>query len=123
MYEELVQRAGLAQRMAGSETIELTNSASYLREGGQDAVVIAASERLTAAGADAVVVAGAAVAGIAHRLRAQLSVPILDGIACAVGQAENLVRLGLRQRTAVLPLTGGSVTTGIDPALSRLLSR
>ena len=45
-------------------------SAAYLRERGQDAAVIAASERLIAAGADAVVVAGTAVAGIMHRLRA-----------------------------------------------------
>ena len=123
MYRDLVQRAGLAHRMAGFETIELSTAASYLREGGQDAAVIDASERLIAAGADAVVVAGAAVAGIAHRLRAQLSVPLLDGIACAVGQAEIIVRLGLCQRAAVLPLTGGSATTGVDTALSGLLSR
>ena len=44
--------------------------------------------------------------------------PLLDGIALrAVGQAETLVRLGLRQRAAVAPLTGGSATIGIDPAL------
>jgi allantoin racemase len=122
MYLDLVQRAGLTQRMVALETIELPNSASYLREGGQDVAVISASTRLIEAGADAVVVTGAAVAGIAHRLRAQLSVPLLDGIACAVGQAETLVRLGLRQRTAMAPLTGGSTTTGIDPKLSRLLS-
>ena len=123
MYLDLVHRAGLSQRMAGFETIGLTNSAAYLREGGQDAAVIDASGRLIAAGADAVVVAGAAVAGIAHRLRPHVSVPLLDGIACAVGQVETLVRLGLRQRVAVPPLTGGSTTIGIDPALSQLLSR
>ncbi len=123
MYLDLVQRVGFAQRMAGLETIALTNSAAYLREGGQDAAVIDASERLIVAGADAVVVAGAAVAGIAHRLRAQLSVPLLDGIACAVGQTETLVRLGLHQRVTVAPLTGGSTATGIDRSLSQLLSR
>ena len=69
------------------------------------------------------VVAGAAVAGIAHRLRGHVSVPLLDGIACAVGQAETLVRLGLRQRLADPPLTGGSTTIGIHPALRQLLSR
>jgi allantoin racemase len=123
MYLDLVQRAGLWQRMAGLETIDLANSSVYLHEGGQDAGVIDASGRLIAAGADTIVVAGAAVAGIAHRLRAHLSVPLLDGIACVVGQAETLVRLRLRQRAAVAPLTGGSATIGIDPALSQRLSR
>ncbi len=121
MYLDLVRRVGLSQRMVAFETIELTNSTDYLREGGQDEAVIEASDRLVTAGADAVVVAGAAVAGIAHRLRAQLSVPLLDGIACAVGQAETLVRLGLHQRTAIASLTGGNATIGIDPALSQLL--
>jgi allantoin racemase len=123
MYLDLVQRVGLSQRMIGCETIELKDSATYLREGGQDAAVIEASGRLVAAGADAVVVAGAAVAGIAHRLRAQLTVPLLDGIACAVGQAETLVRVGLHRRSAAQTLTGGNGAIGIDPALSRLLSR
>ena len=72
---------------------------------GEDAAVIDASGRLIAAGADVVVVAGAAVAGVAHRLRAHVSVPLPDGIACAVGQAETLVRLELRQRVAVPPLS------------------
>jgi allantoin racemase len=123
MYLDLVQRAGLSQRMAGFETIELTNSTTYLREGSHDAAVIDASGRLIAVGADAVVVCGAAVAGIAHRLRPHVSVPLLDGIACAVGQAETLVRLGLRPRAAVSALAGGNATSGIDPALSQLLSR
>jgi allantoin racemase len=123
MYLDLVQRAGLSQRMAGFETIDLSSAATYLLEGGQDAAVIDASGRLIAAGADAVVVTGAAVAGIAHRLRADVAVPLLDGIACAVGQAETLVRLGLQRRVAVPPLTGGSATIGIHPALRQRLSR
>ena len=109
--------------MADFETIDLANSSAYLHEGGQDAAVIKASGRLIAAGADTIVVAGAAVAGIAHRLRAHLSVPLLDGIACAVGQAETLVRLRLRQRAAVAPLIGAGTTIGIDAALSQRLSR
>lgn len=123
MYSDVVQRAGLSQRMAAHETIDMTNSAAYLREGAQDAAVIGAAGRLIAAGADAVVVAGAAVSGIAHRLRAQLPVPLLDGIACAVGHAEMLVRLGLQQRAAAAPLTGGSTAIGIDAALGRCLPR
>ena len=58
-----------------------------------------------------------------HAPAARLSVPLLDGIACAVGQTETLVRLGLQQRVTVAPLTGGGTATGIDPSLSQLLSR
>jgi hypothetical protein len=74
MYLDLVQRTGLAQRMISLETTELTNSVSYLRRGGQDAAVMRWSWQVRGA-------------GIAHRLRAQLSVLLLDGIAWAIGQA------------------------------------
>ena len=62
MYLDLVQRAGLWQRMTDLETIDLANSPACLHDGGQDAAVIDASARLIAPGADTIVVAGAAVA-------------------------------------------------------------
>ena len=40
MYLDLVQRAGLSQRMTDLEAIDLANSSAYLHEGGQDAAVI-----------------------------------------------------------------------------------
>ena len=122
MYLDLVQRVGLVQRVAGFETMEPTDSAPICARAGRMRRLSthrAADRRRRRCGGRG----GAAVAGIAHRLRAQLSVPLLDGIACAVGQTETLVRLGLHQRVAAAPLTGGSTATGIDPSLSQLLSR
>ena len=121
MYEDLVRRSGLAERMAAFETIDLTTTANYLREGAQDQLVLEASARLIGAGADAVVVTGAAVAGIAHRLASQIPVPMVDGIGCAVGQAEFLVRLGLRQRPTARRLGTGGDLTGLSPELSSSL--
>jgi allantoin racemase len=94
LYLDLVRRSGLLERMVAFETIELTTTENYLREGAQDQIVCEASERLVSAGAEAVVVTGAAVAGIVHRLTPLVPAPIVDGIGCAVGQAEYLVRWG-----------------------------
>lgn len=122
MYLDLLDRIGLSRRIAGLETVDLTSKDAYLREGGQDALTLDATARLVAAGADVVVVTGAAVAGIAHRLRDQAPVPLVDGIGCAVAQAEGLVRLGLRQRRPERPLTGGSLTTGLGAELAGALA-
>src|SRR5262249_41967999 len=91
MYLDLVRRSGLLERMVAHETIEPTSTADYLREGAQDRLVTEAAARLVSAGADVVVVTGAAVAGIARRLAPLVPVPLIDGIGCAVGQAECLV--------------------------------
>lgn len=122
MYDDLVRRCGLIERMAAFETIDLTTAANYLREGAQDQLVLEASDRLVAAGADAVVVTGAAVAGIAHRLGSRIPVPMVDGIGCAVGVAEFMVRLGLRQRATKSRLGAGGDLTGLSLELSRTLA-
>jgi len=120
IYLDLVRRSGLLERMVALETIELTSTADYLREGAQDRLVCEASARLVSAGAEAVVVTGAAVAGIAHRLAPRVSVPLVDGIGCAVGQAEYLVRLGLHQRSPARRLAASELSGVSSELTSRL---
>jgi len=120
IYLDLVRRSGLLERMVALETIGLTSTADYLREGEQDRLVCEASARLVSAGAEAVVVAGAAVAGIAHRLAPRVSVPLVDGIGCAVGQAEYLVRLGLYQRPPARRLSASELSGVSSELTSRL---
>jgi allantoin racemase len=122
MYLDLVRRSGLLERMVALETIELTSTADYLREGAQDRLVCEASARLVSAGAEAVVVTGAAVAGIAHRLAPRVPVPLVDGIGCAVGQAEYLVRLGLHHRPPARRLAAESELSGVSSELASRLA-
>ena len=55
----------------------------------------AAGERLLAAGADVIALAGAGMVDVQRLLSARLGVPVVDGLAAAVTQCEALVRLSL----------------------------
>ena len=49
--------------------------------------------------ADAVILAGAPLAGLAARIKERVPVPVVDQMAAAVKQAEALVTLGVRKPT------------------------
>lgn len=100
MYLDVVARESLTARMAGCETIALSSAAGILDTSAQEAAVIAAADRLLAAGAASVVIAGAAIAGMARRLQPLVPVRLLDGIACAVRQAELVVAMAAVQAHA-----------------------
>ena len=85
MYLDLVAWSGLADRMAGCSTVELASAAAYLDHSRLDQAVLEEAGKLAALGAGAVIVAGAATAGLSRRLQSQAPVPLLDGIACASG--------------------------------------
>ncbi|MXP62432.1 hydantoin racemase [Roseomonas sp. M0104] len=119
-YRELIGRHGLAARLAGLEGVAATPQDALRDPAAVEVLVLEGVGRLVAAGADAVVLGGAALAGMAARLAAP--VPLLDGIACAVKLAEALVGLGLaRPRAGSLAPAQGRVSTGLSPALARLL--
>ena len=56
----------------------------------------ACAEALAADGCDAIVLGCAGMTGLAGDLRAQLGVPVIDGVAAAVKLAEAITGLGLR---------------------------
>lgn len=93
MYQDLVEREGLAPRMTGCVTLNLASAAGILDAAARDAEVLAAITQLAKAGAFGVVIAGAAVAGMARRLQPQAQVRLFDGIACAVRQAELILAM------------------------------
>ncbi|MDR3538835.1 MAG: aspartate/glutamate racemase family protein [Acetobacteraceae bacterium] len=115
---DVVARTGLASRMVAMDIIQPADTAQFLREGAQDDAICDAVGRLIAAGAEAVVVCGAAMAGVGHRLQPRVAVPLLDGIGCAVRQAEALVRIGLPPRTPPRRLEAGAALPGISPELA-----
>jgi allantoin racemase len=62
--------------------------------------VAEAARGLARDGADAVILGGAALAGMRGRIQVEVPVPLLDGIAAAVRLAEALVPLGLKTPVA-----------------------
>jgi allantoin racemase len=118
LYLDLIDRSGLRSRMAAIEIVELDSMAAYLDEAGLEQSLAAAAARLACrAEVEVIILCGAASAGMARRLQPGLPVPLVDGIAAAVRQAELIVNLGLHPRSAPARLAAGSLTVGLGPHL------
>ena len=125
LYRELVQSYGLGERLAGVETLTLTPQQMVgAPQDAQQAVLAAARTLIERDGAEAVLLAGAAMASMAEALQPQLPVPLLDGVGCAVALAQALVGLRLpRARVGSVSPTGGRSVQGVSPALTALFGR
>jgi allantoin racemase len=115
LYERLI--AGYGATPVGFEAIEIASAADYLSPAAKDRAVADACNRLAARGAEAVVICGAAIVGMAARLAGAVKVPVFDGSAA--------VALALQAVQAAAPIRrmrplGGS--TGLSPALAALLA-
>jgi allantoin racemase len=122
LYRELVDGHGLGSRLAGIEGLAVTPQQTFESPQAVQAAVLAGAQRLVERdGAEAVLLAGAAMASMAGVLQPRIGVPLLDGVACAVAMAEARVRLRLpRARTGSLAATGGRDVQGVSPALAAL---
>ena len=73
--------------------------------------------------ANTIIIAGAPLAGLANSLKSEVSVPLIDGVSCAVKQAELLVNLGVRRpagaREAILP---SKPQSGLSSELAALMT-
>jgi len=102
MYQEVAQLHGLGARIGGWRA--LTDTSPYNLGADQNAVeesiIGAVADLVDLDQCEAVVLAGAVMAGVPERLQARVTVPLLDGVACAVAQAELLVRLGRPKATS-----------------------
>jgi allantoin racemase len=121
IYQELALLYGLERRICGWQALE--SSAPY--SGGDQTefdnlVVAAAHDLVDRAGCEVIVLAGAVMAGVPQRLQPQVPVPLLEGVSCAVAQAETLVRLA-RPKASVGSLAAlpARDVIGLSPALSR----
>lgn len=120
-YEELVARHGLASRCAEVRGLPLTPQDALRDPEAARALVLEAAAAM-APRCDAVVLAGAALAGMAAELQDRAPLPLLDGIVCAVKLCESLVPLGLpKPRTGSYAAPQGRAALGLSPSLTRLL--
>ena len=125
IYRELVDSYGFTSRVAGVEAIAVTPQQTFSEPAAVQAAVLAGIARLVERdGAEAVLLAGAAMASMADILQPQAPVPLLDGVRCAVALAEALHALRLpRARSGSLSPTGGREVRGVSPELVALLGR
>ena len=95
LYLQRVAQIGLVDRVVGVEAPEAPGAFMSTTASVDEnvlAVLDAAGARLQAAGAEALVLAGAVLSGYAPALTARRVIPVFDGMACAVMQARSLLR-------------------------------
>jgi allantoin racemase len=124
LYRELAESYGLATRLAGIATLDVTPQQTFSDpQQVLDAALAAAQRLVEHDGAEAVLLAGAAMAAMATTLQPALDVPLLDGVACAVALAEAQVALKLpKARSGSVSPTGGRTVLGVSPPLSALFA-
>jgi allantoin racemase len=123
-YRECVEMHGMLDRLASIRVarggVASINSIKDDKEAELFALATAAIEE---DGADVLLFGGGPLAGLAGKLRDQIDVPVVEGVAAAVLQAEMLARLKTRR-----PVKGtyrkppGKSSTGLTPALAALLA-
>lgn len=122
MLEEFVASMGLADRLATVFTVEKSGAEIAADPDGalrtlREAVTACA----TTHGADAVILGGAGLAGLAERLTGSVSVPVIDSVAAGVKLAER--RLAATRALAPAPIANQGVPAiGLSAELTRLMS-
>ena len=119
LYHEVFSRYGVLPAVAGIRVIDIASTADYLSADKMDARIVIEANALATAGAQAVVICGAAMAGVAQRLQLAVTVPLVDGIASAVIRAEALVGAGFRLPPPLRP----AQTAGLSAELAALFEQ
>lgn len=122
-FRNSVARAGLGGRFAGvfvpPETFTNINTVQDDLSGPLTRLCHDAAS----AGADAVVLSGAPLAGLAQKIGDRLPIPAIDPISAAVLQAEMLVRLGVRPaQVGGFARPPSKPCLGLAPALTRRIA-
>jgi Asp/Glu/hydantoin racemase len=123
MLHEFVATRGLADRLACVHTVAPTGADIARDPDGSLAVLATACARAVDGGADSVILGGAGLAGLAAHLSQRVAVPLIDGVAAAVTQAEALARLGVgKSRTGSFAPPRPVDSIGLSPLLAGRLA-
>ncbi|HKV00263.1 MAG TPA: aspartate/glutamate racemase family protein [Vineibacter sp.] len=123
MLREFVAARGLADRLACVHTVAPTGADIARDPDGSLSVLATACAHAVDGGADTVILGGAGLAGLAARLAHRVPVPLIDGVAAAIGQAEALARLGTgKGRTGSFALPPPVDSIGLSIGLATRLA-
>lgn len=120
-YQECVDLHGLTARCAAIRTLDgAFRSITSVQEEKEALLVDLARRTVAEDAADVVILAGAPLAGLSHRVADRIPVPVIDQVAAAVKQAESLVALSPRKATSgAFRRPDAKPTTGLPDALAR----
>lgn len=123
-YAECVAAHGLRERCAGIRLLDSPfRDVGAVREEKEDLLVDLALAAVREDAADAVILAGAPLAGLAPRVAGRIPVPVVDPIAAAVKLAEALVALRPRKAEAgTFRRPPPKPTRGLPEALARRIA-
>lgn len=121
-YRNRVVSYGLGSRLAGVGCVDIDRTSIYADRAGTVAKLVAsARDLIDNHGAEVIIPSGAVLAGLGPDIQAELQVPVLEAVSCAVQLAQSLVHL------KPFKATGGSFSVpegrkvgGVDPAITRL---
>ncbi|OYU47629.1 MAG: hydantoin racemase [Rhizobiales bacterium PAR1] len=121
LYEALFAQLPAGKAVAAIRVIEIASVAAYLDTGALENAILAEVSALAATGIHAVVICGAAMAGIAERLQPRSPSRLFDGIPCAIRRAEALVQAGCVIPQSIGERVQAVTVSGLSPELSRLM--
>lgn len=119
LYQEAARLRGLDGRIAGWRALE--SDAPYApgdTAALEHALTQSGLEMVEREGCEVLVLCGAVMAGVPDRIQPALPVPVIEGVSCAVAQAELLVHLGCpRARIGSLAPLPARELVGVSEAL------
>lgn len=121
-YRECVDYNGLASRLASIRCLDSPfDDIARVQEEKEDLLVDLCARAVDEDQAEVVILGGAPLAGLAARVAGRVPVPLVDGVAAAVRQAETLAALAPRKATAgSFRKPAAKPIVGVSPALARL---
>ncbi len=124
-YRECVDYNGLSGRLASIRCVSGGfRDIHSVQEEKEAALIEACCLAAEQDEADVVILGGAPLAGLAGKVADRIPVPLVDGVAAAVRQAEVLGGLAVRKATAgTFRRPDAKAITGVPPALEALFSR
>jgi allantoin racemase len=121
MLREFVASIGFGARLASVRTVEASGAEIARDPDGSLAQLADACTRAALEdGADAVILGGAGLAGLAPRLAGRVPVPLVDCVAAAVKAAESLAAVSRAREGAGAP--AAAETVGLSPHLAARLA-
>ncbi len=124
LYETTFARARARAAIAQIAVIDIDSVGDYLDLTKREEAVRAAIENMIADNQiGAAIVCGAAMAGMTRTLQPRVSIPLFDGIASAVVEAEARVAQGVPQLKPRAVLAASSKVTGLSAELQTLFEK